>query len=517
VSDGRVYTGDEVTSDLTLSCDVCIIGSGAGGGVLAFELASRGKSVIQLEEGGYHTRREFDLTEATAYPNLYQELGNRTTDDLSITILQGRSVGGGTTVNWCSSFRTPKRILDHWRDVHGVEGLSEEALSPHWDWIEKRLHIAEWPEERINRNNRVLWDGCGKLGYGRGLIRRNVHNCANLGYCGMGCPVDAKQSTLVTFIPDAVEKGLTLYANTSARTLELSGRRVVAVHAEVLDPKSDTPTGRHVTVRPKLTAVCGGAINSPGLLLRSGLDGNGRVGKRFFIHPTVAAAALFDEPVEAYSGAPQSVHSHHFIERGPGKVGFFLEVPPVHPLLAATSLGGFGLAHEDMMAQLPKTQGCIALSVDGLLPGGEGGTVALRSRGFGRYKIDYPLDEPMWESFRASVREMARIQLAAGARQVMTLHSDPVVMTSEAELGKLDAATWEKLRMKVFTAHQMGGCAMGKDPAQSVVDSKLRYHSLDNLFVVDGSVFPTALGVNPQESIFGLARWGAQHVLAALG
>jgi choline dehydrogenase-like flavoprotein len=516
VSDGRIIAGEEIDQDLDLSCDVCIVGSGAGGGVLAHELAAAGKSVIQLEEGGYHTRRDFDLTEATAFPNLYQEMGNRTTDDLSITILQGRSVGGGTTVNWCTCFRTPKRILDHWHDVHGVEGLTEQALSPHWDWLEKRLHIQEWPEERMNRNNRILWDGCGKLGYSRGLIRRNVNNCGNIGYCGMGCPIDAKQSMLATLIPDAVEKGLTLYANASARTLEMNGRRVAAVNAEVLDPKTDRPNGRKIRVRAKVTAICGGAINSPGLLLRSGLEGHGRVGKRLFLHPTVVTTAVFEELVEAYSGAPQAVHSHHFAERGAGKVGFFLEVPPVHPTLAATTLTGWGKAHEELMAELPYTQATIALSIDGLLDGEEGGTVGLRTQGFGRYKIDYPLTEPLWESFRASIREMARVQFAAGAKRVVSLHAQPVVMESESELAKLDAAPFEKLLLRVVTAHQMGGCAMGKDPTTSVVDSKLRYHELDNLFVVDGSVFPTALGVNPQLSIYGLSRWGAQHVLAAL-
>ncbi|MGQ0503845.1 MAG: GMC family oxidoreductase N-terminal domain-containing protein, partial [Myxococcaceae bacterium] len=282
---GRIYTGAEISTDLTVDCDVCVIGSGSGGGWLAHELAARGLRVVMLEEGSYRTRRDFDLTEGTAFPNLYQELGNRTTDDLSIQILQGRSVGGGTTVNWCSSFRTPKRILDIWRERHGVKGLSEETLNPHWEVIEKRLHIAEWPLERINANNRVLWDGCGKLGYERGLIKRNVNNCANIGYCGLGCPIDAKQSTLVTVIPDAVEKGMTLYANSSVRRLETQGRRVVRIHAEVQDPRSDTASGRKLTVNAKTTAVCGGALNSPALLLRSGLDGGGRVGKRTFLHP----------------------------------------------------------------------------------------------------------------------------------------------------------------------------------------------------------------------------------------
>ena len=204
------------------------------------ELVKAGRSVVMLEEGGYHTRREFDMTEARAFPNLYQELGNRSTEDLAITILQGRNVGGGTTVNWCASFRTPDRILAYWKEHFGIDTLTKASLSPHWDAIEKRLRIAEWPLEQINENNRVLWDGLGKLGYERGLIKRNVNNCHNLGYCGMGCPVDAKQSMLVTTIPDAVERGLTLYANTSARFLEWNGRTIDTVHAEVLKPGTFT-------------------------------------------------------------------------------------------------------------------------------------------------------------------------------------------------------------------------------------------------------------------------------------
>jgi len=516
MTEGRIYTGEEVRGGQQLQCDVCVVGSGAGGSVLAHELVSRGLQVVMLEEGGYHTRREFDLQESKAFPNLYQELGNRTTDDLSVTILQGRSVGGGTTVNWCSSFRTPKRILDHWRDVHRVDGLSEDVLRPHWEAIEKRLHIAEWPEERMNRNNRVLWDGCGKLGYSRGLIPRNVNNCADLGYCGVGCPIDAKQSMLATMIPDAVEKGLTVYANASARRLRIEGRKVAAVEVDVLDAESRRSSGRTLTVRPKVAAVCGGALNSPALLLRSGLTAHGRVGKRTFLHPVVITVADFDEPVEAFSGAPQSVHSHHFIERGPQKMGFFIEVPPIHPMLGAITLSGFGIHYQRFLSRLPYVNACIALIVDGLLPGEEGGTVGLRAQGDGRLKIRYPLTEPHWEAFRTACKEMARIQFAAGAKTVVTLHSPPLLMRSVDEISKLDSAPWEKLRVRVVTAHQMGGCSMGKDPSTSVVDNRLRYHELDNLFVVDGSVFPTSLGVNPQESIFGIARWAAQHVAAAV-
>ncbi len=516
MSAGRIFTAEDLTEDVTLECDVCVIGSGAGGAWTALELVKQGKQVVLLEEGGYHTRREFDMTEARAFPNLYQELGNRTTDDLSITLLQGRSVGGGTTVNWCSSFRTPQRIIDRWKSDHGIDTITTEALTPHWDEIEKRLRIAEWPEALINENNKVLWDGLGKLGYARGLIKRNVNGCLNLGYCGMGCPVDAKQSMLVTTLPDAVEKGLQLFANVSARRLEWSGRRVTSVSAEVIDPLKNAPTGVRVTVKPKLTVVSGGAVNSPGLLLRSGLDADGLVGTRTWLHPVVAMLAEFPFEVKAFSGAPQSVYSHHFSERGPGQVGFFLEVPPVHPMLGAIASAGTGAQVQQLLARLPYLNAMLAITIDGLLPEETGATVRLRDGANFRYSINYDFQPAHWEAFRTACKEMAKIQFAAGATKVLSLHLDPVVLEKPEDLDKLDRAQWEAVRVRVLTAHQMGGCAMGKDERTSVVDPNLRFHTMDNLYVVDGSVLPTSLGVNPQETIFGIARWAAAHIGAAV-
>jgi choline dehydrogenase-like flavoprotein len=515
MSQGRIYTGDDLTADTIVDCDVCVIGSGPGGAVLANELVGRGLHVVMLEEGGHWTKRDFDLTEATAYPHLYQDHGNRATDDLSILILQGRSVGGGTTVNWCTSFRAPPRTLARWQETYGLVGLTEESLRPHYEALEKRIHIAEWPLERMNANNRKLWDGCGKLGYDRALIRRNVHNCANLGYCGLGCPLDAKQSMLVTLLPDAVEKGLTLYANAWAKRLVTDRHRVTAVEALIADPATDRAKGVTLTVRPKVTAVCGGAINSPALLLRSGLTGGGRVGLRTFLHPVVVMTGEYDEPVEPWSGAPQSASSHHFADRGEGKLGFFLEAAPAHPMLAAVNTTGIGMEHRAAMGRLRFTGDLIALAIDGFLDqDDEGGAVSLRRGAEGRPHITYPLKAPHFEAFRAACKEMARIQFAAGAKLVRSFQAKPLELRSPAEIDRLDQATWEKLLVRVVTAHQMGGCAMGADPARSVVDPQLRYRGMDNLFVVDGSVFPTGLGVNPQETVMALSRWAAPNVAA---
>jgi choline dehydrogenase-like flavoprotein len=512
---GRIVPGHEIRADVEERPDVCVVGSGPGGAVVAARLAERGAKVVVLEEGGAFTPRDFDMREETAYPRLYQERGARATADLAFTVLQGRALGGGTVVNWTTSLRVGEAVLAHWARRHGVEGLDGGALAPHFEAVERRLSIAPDVLGEINANNRVLWDGCGKLGWSRSLVPRNVDGCLRLGYCGMGCPVGAKTSMDRTFLVDAVAAGATIYANVRAERIDADGRRAAAVFGEVRDPATDVPTGRRVVVRPRAVVVAGGAINSPALLLRSGLQPGGPVGRRTFLHPVVASLGLFPTPIEGWQGAPQSVASTQFEERGQGRMGFFIETVPIHPMLAGTSLGGFGAPHAEVMARLANAQAIIALCLDGFHEGDDGGTVSLRDDG--RARLDYPISPALWEALREGNKALARIQLAAGAERVLSFHDPPVELRSEAELAKLDAAPWEPMRVALYSAHPMGGCAMGKDPERSVVDSSLRLRTLDNVWVVDGSVFPTSLGVNPQLTIAAVARWAAEGIAAKAG
>lgn len=510
---GDVRAANELIEDLELSCDVCVVGSGAGGAVLAARLAAAGLSVVMLEEGGAFGRADFRMQEREAYRDLYQERGLRGTDDLAITVFQGKAVGGSTLVNWTTCFRVPDDVLVHWRDRHGVEGLGPEVLAPHFEAVEERLSITTWPEALANENNRVLLEGCRRLGWEVNPLRRNVRHCANTGYCGMGCPVDAKTDMHLTYLPDALERGMTLLTRVRAERIEVRGDRATGVVGWAMDPATDRPTGRRVRVRAQAVSCSAGALNSPMLLLRSGLD-DGKVGRRTFLHPTVAMVALFDREIRPFYGAPQSIGSHQFAQRGEGKMGFFLETPPIHPMLAATAYPAFGVEQQAFLSQLAHVQGLISLSIDGFLPGDVGGRVSL-GRG-GKMCFDYPVRGALEESFRASCVAMARIQLAAGAREVRSLHRQPVVVRSEKDLPKLEAAPYGALRHAIFSAHQMGGCAMGEDPARAVVDSRLRHHRIRNLHVVDGSVFPTSLGVNPSETIYALAHWAAEHVAASV-
>ncbi len=510
-SSKSVVDGSAQTADLELEADVCIIGTGAGGAFTAATLAQAGLSVLMLEEGGYYTHADFTMREKDTEPRLYQEGMMRTTADAGIAILQGRAVGGTTVVNWTTAFRTPEDVVDHWRKKHAVGGFAYADLVPHYDVIEKRLSIAKVGYGAMNPNNRVLYDGCKKLGWEVDTLKRNVYACLQTGFCHLGCPVNAKRSMLVTMIPDAIDAGARLVFRARADRLEVEGGEIKRLRGVLLDAEGHTPTGRAMVVKAKRFVVSGGAINSPALLLRSGIDG-GVVGRRTFLHPTVASTALYDEAIEPFHGAPQSAASHHFAHRG-DEVGFFLEAAPWYPALAATATPGFGPAHEARMRDVSHRAMHIAIAIDGFHDDIPGGRVTLRPSG--APLVDYPIVPKLWSAFRFAQKRLAEAQFASGARQVSTLHELPVVMDRKVDEAAIDAARWEVGSAPVFTAHQMGGCAMGDDPKASVVRSEdLRHHTIRNLHVVDGSVFPTSLGVNPQQSIYGLARLMATRIAA---
>ena len=512
---GQITEGRALTADVAERCDVLVIGSGAGGAVLAAGLVEAGLDVVMLEAGPYQTRRSFRGDEGEAFVNLYQEQGARATADLSIAVLQGRSVGGSTTVNWTTCFRTPPRVLRHWAAAHGIEGLDEESLRPHFEAIEQRLGIAAWPEERANENNQALLRGARALGWEASALRRNVRGCANSGLCGVGCPVDGKQGMHVTYLPDAVEGGLRLYSDVEVDTLTMRDGRATGAVGRVRAPGSRATTGRAVQVQAKVVALCGGAINSPALLLRSGLNPNGRVGLRTFIHPVIGVAGVYGHLIAPYAGAPQSIGSHQFFDRGADKMGFFLEAAPMQPMLASTASAMIGPQLGDFLARLPNLSALLALHVDGLLPGDEGGVVTLKPSG--DPKLDYPVRPALIEAMAESHKVLARVHLAAGAAEVGTLHAAPVLLRAEADLPLLDQAPYGPFQHAIFTAHQMGGCGMGPRPESSVVRPDHRHHTVENLFVVDGSVLPTALGVNPSQTIYGLAHRARPFVAAAVG
>lgn len=514
----KVHDGSRLDKDLTLEADVVIVGTGAGGGTTAETLSAAGYKVLLVEEGPLKTSSDFKMQEAEAYPSLYQEGIGRMTKDGAITILQGRAVGGTTLVNWTSSFRTPEPTLEHWTKEHGVKGHSAAEMAPWFAKMEERLGVAPWIMPP-NANNDVIRNGCEKLGYHWKVIPRNVRGCWNIGYCGMGCPTNAKQSMLVTTIPATLEKGGELLFLARADRLLLDGDKVTGLECAAMDERCVAPTGRKITVKARHYVLSGGGINTPAILLRSKApDPHSRVGQRTFLHVVNFSAALFDEVINPFYGAPQSIYSDHFQwdDGATGRMSYKLEVPPLQPSLSATLLGRFGEDNALRMEQLPHTNVILALLRDGFHPDSPGGSISLR--GDDTPVLDYPMSDYAWDGIRRAFHTMADIQFAAGAKAVLPLHADAgYVKTAKEAHDLIDGLSLELYRTRLGSAHVMGGCAMGEDPKQAVCDSLGRHHQLENLSIHDGSLFPTSIGANPQLSVYGLTAQLAAGLVERLG
>ena len=503
----RVFGGPFARSPERIDCDVAIVGSGAGAGVSADILTAAGLKVVLLEEGPLRSSSDFRQLESDAYPSLYQESGARKTADQAITILQGRCVGGSTTVNWTSSFRTPAPTLRHWVDRYGLAGYGEAEMAPWFEMAERRLNIGPWLMAP-NENNELLRKGASRLGILAATIQRNVRGCWNLGSCGLGCPTNAKQSMLVTTVPAALDRGATLLVQTRAERLDLVKGRVQALVCSRVGLNGDIEPGSTTLVTARHYVVAGGAINSPGLLLRSDApDPHGHLGRRTFLHPVVISAAVFDQTVAGWQGAPQTLYTDHFLEVDPltGPIGYKIEAPPIHPVIFSTTVPGIGRTLAESMHSFPRTHALLALLRDGFHDESPGGRVTLRSDG--SPVLDYPLTPFVMDGARRALLSMAEIQFAAGAQTVMPAHEMASPYRSWAEARReIDALPMKPLLAKVVSAHVMGGCAMAGSERQGAVGPDGVHWQIQNLSVHDGSVFPTSIGANPQLSVYGVAN-----------
>jgi choline dehydrogenase-like flavoprotein len=496
-------------------CDVAIIGSGAGAGITAEILAKAGLQVLIIEEGPLKSSTDFKQKESDAYPQLYQESAARKTEDKAINILQGRCVGGSTTVNWTSSFRTPAPTLAFWQDKFGLKDYTVAALSPYFEQAERRLNIGPWLTSP-NENNDLLRRGAAKLGIPAQAISRNVKGCWNLGSCGMGCPTNAKQSMLVTTIPAALDKGAHMLVETRAERFELANGRITALLCsfQTLNTAPDQQTRAQAATKivAKHYVLAGGAINSPALLLRSGApDPHGNLGQRTFLHPVVMSSGVFAQKVQAWQGAPQSIYTDHFLDTQPidGPIGYKLEAPPLHPVIFASTVPGMGQIQHDLLKAFPHNHTLLALMRDGFHDQSPGGKVKLR--GDGSPVLDYPLTDFVMDGARRALLSMMEIQFAAGAAKVLPLHEMARTYTTWAEAkGAVNALPMKPLLTKIVSAHVMGGCGLASTEKQGVTRPDGLHWQIENLSIHDGSLFPTSIGANPQLSVYGVVNRLAQ-------
>jgi long-chain-alcohol oxidase len=492
------------TTDLDLSCDVCVIGSGAGGGTAAAVLSTAGCDVIVLEAGGYFDDADFDGDALRGFERLYAEGGNAATWDRSVNLLAGECLGGGTVVNYCTSFRTPDDVRAEWAGA-GVPWLAAEEYTRSLDAVCARLSV-NLEHNRLSAREQILQRGLQSLGWHCAAMPRNVIGCEQgkiCGYCGFGCAIGAKQSAVKTWLADAQDAGARLYVETRAERVRLEAGCAVGVEAR-------SRQGQRVSVRCRAVVAACGAIHTPALLLRSGLQ-NEHIGRHLHLHPVSNVSGIFPEEIRPWEGTMQAVYSDQ-LRCLTGNYGVKYETTALQPAIEAAVLPWRDPQHYRLLLQkLAHTVGIGTLVRDR-----DGGRVAVDREG--HPVSDYFLSAFDRKHLRQGFIGAARILEAAGAELIFSPHAkwcayEPGRRGSLLSFAQdMDSAGWDAAQLALFSFHIMGSARMGGSPKTSATDPEGQTWEARNLYVMDGSCFPSASGVNPMISIQSIAHHNASSI-----
>jgi len=493
----------------TLACEVCVIGSGAGGSVIAAECAKAGRDVLVLEMGAYRNESDFSNLEVPGYFELYHGGALATSQSGSISILAGSTLGGGTVVNYMNCVRTPESILAEW-EAHGLAGVSSSSFAEdHIDVVMERIG-ANTEATRQNRTHQKMLEACDQLGYEHRTIWRNASLDDDPEFCGncaLGCQHGCKLSAMKTWLQDASDCGARSIVNCHAEKIVVEDGHATGVQATVTH--SDGSTTALAIDAPTVVVACG-SIESPALLLRSGIGGPA-AGKHLRLHPAFVVWGVYDEPIEGWNGQLQSALSDHFFDVEDG-YGFLIEAAGMLPAFTSPAFPWTsGEQHKRLMSLFRWMAPFITVARDH-----GSGEVVLDDLGrpVVRWEFDDHVDARL--AVRANV-ELARLHHAAGAAEIVTSHAEEQRwrrgQSFEDFVAALEAASYAPNDVTCFTAHQMGSCRMGADPASSVADGLGQLHDVKGVWIGDASAFPSAPGVNPMVTIMSLAHRTAGAIL----
>jgi choline dehydrogenase-like flavoprotein len=509
VSHGLKVTqaGDVKDSNIQIKADVVIVGSGAGGAIAAYELASKGKKVVVLEAGPYVPSEKFSEMMAISMGTLYQDHGGQANANGDITVLQGACVGGSTVVNAALCFRTPDYYLKLWGKEFGLTNLTSKVMKPYFEKVEKNLQIRPAKRHETSVGAELINKGLKKLGLPPGIAKRNVKDCALTGFCFAGCVSDRKQSMLVTYLPWAVEKGATIFADTRVVRVLSDNGKASGVLAEVIDPANGQRKAE-LRVDAPIVVLAAGPVQTPVLLMKSGLaNSSGQVGKNFACHPTMSLTAEFDKAVDDFHGATHSLYmdKHTLPEEG----GYLLLNAVQDPVEASFQVEpGTGKPYMAYMSRYRNTIRLITLIHDKNV-----GEVTWKD---GVKQIIYSVDNEDFKAMKQGLKTNARVLFAAGAKRVYIPTSQRLVIENAGQIDAvIDGLKNEPARYRYTSFHPQGTCRMGADPKRTVVNPKGETHDVKNLYIADASLLPTSIGYNPSETVYALASYVSDQINAA--
>lgn len=514
---------------LVMDADAVVVGSGAGGGIAAAALAEAGRSVIVLEAGPFADERTMPMNELDAFDRHYLNHGLLATWDGAITMLSGSGVGGGTLVNWMTSIAAPEAVRDEWTTEHGLPGVTGTAWEQDVDAVERELGVTE--STGIPPKDAAILRGAEALGWEARPTRRNGTDCDQCGSCPFGCTRGTKQSGIRVHLANAHAAGARIVPRVRVLRVLFEGGRAVGVegNALVTDARTDQPLDapgrpgvpltRRIVVRAPIVVLSAGALRTPAILQATGVD-HPSIGRHLRLHPVPVVAGRLVEPVDMWRGTMQGARSLEFGDATADRNGYAIEAAPGHPGLLALALPWEGrAAHEAMMDLARFLTPLIAVTRDG----GEGRATLTKA---GRVRLDYTLDAKGIATMRHGLVSMARLARAAGASEILAAGSPPAWFGRHgtdfaAFEQRLAAFDFSPNRAAVFSAHQMGSVRMGADAATHPCDTggRVRMSSrgdavIPGLYVADGSLFPTGIGVNPMITVMALARQVTRTILA---
>lgn len=496
----QVEDGNTFHQDMTEFADVCIIGSGAGGAVLAKELSEQGLDVVVLEEGAFFRTADFNGHTLDMFKAMYRDNGLTFTLGLpSIVLPLGKCVGGTTVINSGTCLRLPDKLLERWAHDAALRHLAMDTLTPYYERVENILHVHEPPLHLLSPGNLRFKAGADSLGFHGGILKRNIHGCEGSGICCLGCPTGGKQSMQLSYIPLAIRNGTRLYANCQAEKLLVDGHHVQGVQARLgKTPGQPQPI---LTVKAKVTILACGTIHSPGMLAKSGLGQlSPQIGTHLTIHPATKVSALFDDPVHAYRGIPQGYYVDEFLTDG-----IMMEGIDTPPALSAISVPVYGQEHKSFMEQYDR------LASFGLLISDTSHGRLYNQKGE-RPWVVYNLNQQDKQRLQKGLGLLADIFFEAGAREVYLPIAKFPHLKSRDDIPKLQNALLKTTDIELSSFHPLGTCRMGIDPRTAVIDHHCKVFEMDNLYICDGSIFPSSLGVNPQLTIMAMATRTAAHI-----
>ena len=516
VAERTVRTATPDGDRLELDADVVIVGSGAGGGVIAGTLAQRGLSVVVLEGGSYRDEGAAAGLELPAYQEAYWRGGPQASADYNITLMAGAGLGGGTAINWNNSLRTRQWVRDEWAQA-GLEDIGTE-FDQHIDAVWDRLGVNDACSD-LNGTHQKAKLGADRLGWKTSLVTRNVdperYDPETSAFVGFGDISGQKQSTLRTYLQDASDAGAVIVANCAAERVLVEDGAAAGALGVWTDPADPSHTAE-VVVRARHVVCAAGSLETPALLLRSGIGGPA-VGRHLRLHPTAAVFGIYDDDLKAWWGAPQALLLDEFETGVDGDgYGFLVECSQYAPGLIGSSMPFTSAeAHKRTMEITPNVGVFVGLTRDH-----GSGTVTIDEDG--QSVVQYALTDPIdIATMHRAMDAMVRMHEAAGAREISLLGVNPPVWRRgddlEAFIARMQRMPLRFGGVTLFTAHQMGTARMGADPQTSVADPRGELHDTRGVWIGDASAFPTASGTNPMISVMALAHRTADAIALHAG